>query len=312
MNTILEDKKMVKGKTLKSPLLNKKIQIALIQQSPNTLHKDKNQATLLTGASKDFACPLNQYGTLVNPLEDWEREYLENELGIDLSIHTRNTPDNPNANFWTTKKAKLILRKPTKNIESATVTLDLNDPFQFMLYKIALINPRVANSWNERYSLGRGYEFVIKDGQVELEEELSYLEMEDEVLTYLLKHKKSKKKLFDLLRLYGSDKNSGLIKFDSSIDFLYNEVRKFTRIKSEVKKLYKIVSLGEKDIFTKVFLADAVTVGIVEKRGREYRLMGGDKIGSTELDAIIYLDDPKNQSIKLKIQETVETFYKNK
>lgn len=312
MNTVIEDKKMTKSKVLKSPLLNKKVKIALVQQSPSTLYKDKNQATLLTGASKDFACPLNQYGTLIDPLQDWERAYLENLLGIDLSIHTRNTPDNPNANFWTTKKSKLILRKSTKNIESATITLDLNDPFQFMIYKVALINDRVANSWDERYKKGRGYEFVIKDGEVELEEELSYLEMEDTVLGYLLKNKKSKKKLFDLIRLYGSDKNAGLIKFESSIDFLYNEVRKFTRIKSEVKKLYKIISLGEKDIFTKVFLADAVTVGIVEKRGREYRLMGGDKIGSNDLEAVSYLEDPVNQSIKLRIQETVETFYKNK
>jgi len=309
--TILKDNKVSTG-NLTSPLINKKIQIALIEQSPNSLHKDKSQATLLTGASKDFACPINQYGTLVDPLTNDEKLYLENLLGINLSIHTKNTPTDPHANFWTTKKSKLIFRKTSKNIASATITLDLKDPFQFMLYKVALINPRVAKSWDERYTKGKIYEFVIKDGAVELEEELSYLEIDDEVMSYLLKHKKSKKKLFDLYRLYGSDKNSGAINFDSSIDFLYNELRKISRVKSEVKKLHKITSLGEKDIFNKVFLADAVTVGLIEKRGREYRLMGGDKIGSSEIEASIYLDEPKNQSIKLRIKEAIETFYKNK
>jgi len=302
----------VKTKKLKSPLINKKVKIALIEQSPNSLHKNSNQATLLTGASKDFACPINEFGTLIDPLENWEREYLENLLGLDLNIHVKNTPENPKANFWTTKSAKLILKKPTFNLESATRTLDLSKPFEFILYKIALINPRVANSWAERHEQGKLCEFVIKDGEVELEEELSYLEKDDAVLAYLLKNKKSKKKLFDLLRLYGSNKNSGLLTFDTSIDKLYNELRKIARTKSEVLKLYDLVSLGEKDVSTKVFLADAVTVGLIEKRGTEYRLMGGDKIGSNELEAIAYLEDTKNQSIKIKIQGAIDKFYKNK
>jgi hypothetical protein len=188
----------------------------------------------------------------------------------------------------------------------------LSKPFEFILYKIALINPRVANSWAERYDKGKLCEFVIKDGEVELEEELSYLEKEDIVLSYLLKNKKSKKKLFDLLRLYGSNKNSGLLTYDTSIDKIYNELRKYTRNKQDILKLYNLVSLGAKDVSTKVFLADAVTVGLIEKRGTEYRLMGGDKIGSNELEAISFIEDPKNQSIKIKTQEAIDKFYKNK
>jgi hypothetical protein len=106
MNNTVE----VKTKKIKSPLINKKVKIALIEQSPNSLHKNSNQATLLTGAAKDFACPINEFGTLIDPLEDWEREYLENLLGIDLNVHIKNTPENPHANFWTTKSAKLILK----------------------------------------------------------------------------------------------------------------------------------------------------------------------------------------------------------
>jgi len=305
------DTKTVKDKKLKSPLINKKVQIALVEQKPNSLYKDKDQATLLTGASKSFGCPVNQYGTLINPLEEWEQAYLEEKLKIDLNTNVINTMAQPYTGFWSTKKAKLKITKPSKSVSSATIKLNLSDPIQFILYKIALINPRVCNKWSDRYEK-KEYEFVIKDGEVELEEEIAYTKQESSVLKYIFSIENSKKKLFDLLRLYGSNKNARRVEYTSSANFIFNELMKLTRIKSEVRKLYKITTLGEKDIHSKIFLADAVTAGFIEKRGSEYRLMGGDKIGSNEIDTIYYLEDDKNQSIKLKIQEAIESFYKNK
>lgn len=305
-------KKVAKrDKTLKSPLIDKEIKIALVERNHSSLYKDKDQGTLLTGASKSFGCPIDKYGNLVNPLEAWERDFLEDYLNIDLNTNVENTLANPYAGFWMTKKSKLKLTKPSRSVSSATVKLSLKDPFQFILYKIALINPRVARTWDQRYEK-KEYEFVILDGDVKLEEELGYLEQEDVVFEYLLKNKKSKKKLFDLLRLYGSNKNSGLVKYSSSIDFIYNEIRKYARVKSEVKKLYAIITLGENDIYSKVFLADAVTVGLIEKSGETYRLMGGDRIGSNDVEAITYLDDVINQSTKLRVQQAIENYYKDK
>jgi len=306
------DTKVLKDTKLKSPLINKKITIALIEETDNPLYKDSQQGTLLVGASKDFIAPLDSYGNIVDPLTDDEREYFEEILGLDLNVHKRSTPNDPTANFWTTKKSKVILRKTGHSIDTAEIVLDLSDPHQYILYKVALVSPRVANTWAERDDRPGEYEFVIKDGEVELEEELNYLEMDDTVTGYMLKHKNSKKKLFDLLRLYGSDKNSGLIKFDSSIEFIYNELRKLSRVKSEVRKLYKIITLGERDIHLQVFLADAVTIGLIEKRGTEYRLVGGDVIGGDHTSAISFLSDVKHQSIKLKIQQEIENFYKDK
>jgi len=299
-------------KKLKNPLLNKKVQIALVKQSPSALYKDESQATLLTGASKDFSCPVDQYGNLINPLEDWEREYLENLLGINLSIHVINTADNPHANFWTSKKAKVILRKTTKNIDSATITLDLSDPFQFILYKIALINPRVAKSWDSRHDRGRGYEFVIKDSDAEVVEELSKIEIEDTVNEYLLKIKKNKKKLFNLLRVYGGNEKKGLVTWDSSIEQLYLEAKKLSRNKFNLDKLYKIIKLGEKDMENIVFIADAVSCGMIEKRGIYYHLMGGDKIGASMQEAADFLNKKVNQPVKMKIQAAIDEYYNNK
>ena len=103
------DTKVLKDTKLKSPLINKKITIALIEETDNPLYKDSQQGTLLVGASKDFIAPLDSYGNIVDPLTDDEREYFEEILGLDLNVHKRSTPNDPTANFWTTKKSKVIL-----------------------------------------------------------------------------------------------------------------------------------------------------------------------------------------------------------
>ncbi len=297
----------------KSPLLNKKVKIALIENENNALYKgDTHQGTLLIGASNGFGVPLNQHGTLVNPLTDEEKAYLEDVLDMNLSIHAINTKDNSKANFWTTRKAYITLRKTGHNISTASITLNLNDPYEFILYKISLVSPRVANSWGERFELPGQYEFVIKDGEEEYVEELNRADKEAEVIDYVLKHKNSKKKLFDLVRLYGPESTTKQIKATSDTKFIWSELWKLTKQPNQISKLHEIISLGEKEVGSRVFLADAVTVGMIEKHGEEYRLMGGDLIGREYQEAIRFLEDPLNQSTKVRIEMKIEEFYKDK
>ena len=93
-----------RDKALKSPLIDKKIKIALVERNHSSLYKDKDQGPLLTGASKSFGCPIDTYGNLVNPLDDWERDFLEDYLNIDLNTNVENTLANPYTGFWMTKK----------------------------------------------------------------------------------------------------------------------------------------------------------------------------------------------------------------
>lgn len=295
--------KEVKEKTtIKSPLLSKKITIALVKRSQSSLHKDEDTGTLAAGGEKSFMCPVDKFGTLKDPLTSDEREYLEGILGIDLNVHTKKD------NFWTTKKAMVRLKKAGKKTESANLELDLSNPYHYILYKIALINPRVAQTYSNRYD-SKEYEFVILDGAVEFEEEMSYTNMEDIVQEYLLKNKNSKKKLFDLLRMYGVEKANKQVNYTNSVEWIYNELKKAARKKSEVIKLYTLISLGEKDISSKIFLADCVTMALVEKRGFEYRLSGGDKIANNEEEAIRWFEDKRNSSTKLRFEQIIEDYY---
>ena len=59
----------------------------------------------------------------------------------------------------------------------------------------------------------------------------------------------------------------------------------------------------------KVFLQDAVTCGIVERRGAEYVMKGGQSIGFDDEAAISFLTKPIYQTFKLQIEAAIEKFY---
>jgi len=287
---------------VKSPLLNKKVVIALIKRSQSSLYKDSDMGTLVMGGKKGFMCPPDEYGNIINPLTPEEQEYFEGLLRLDLN------PYNKQNNFYEAKQSMIILTKKGKKVETANLTLDLSKPYDYIKYKIALISPRVAKTWGERDN--KNFEFVIIDGDVEFKDEFSYTKKEDAVLKYLYSIEGSKKKLFDLLRMYGVQNATKQVTYDNSIEWLYTEIKKATRKKSEVEKLFNLVSLGEKDIANKVFLADCVTMGLIEKRGPfEFRLSGGDKFATSEESAINWFEDKRNSSTRVRFEQIIEDYY---
>lgn len=293
-----------KSKTLKNPLINKKVTIALVRRNTSSLYRDEDMGTLAIGGKKSFMCPTSKVtGKFVDPLIPEEREYLEDLTGDDFSIHKKKD------NYYGTKEAMVILHKVGKKTETANLELNLSDPYQFIKYKIALINPRVANSWKERMD-NKMYEFVIIDGEAEQEEEISFAKIAKKVNKYLIKHENSKRKLYDLLRMYGIENARKAVNYKKvDADFIFNELYKATLRKPEVSKLHRLIELGEKDISDKIFIQDAITIGLLEKRGYEYRLVGGDKIGNNEAEAITWFNDKLNQTTKLKFEQAIEEYY---
>jgi len=215
-------------------------------------------------------------------------------------------------NFWTTKKAMGILRKTGRKTETANLVLNLERPYDFIIYKIAKISPRVAPSWAERNE-SKEYEFVIIDGEVQLEEELNFTKLKATVLKYLFKNETSKRKLYDLLRMYGVESTSRQVNYKKvNTEFIFSELLKITDRKSEIPKLQELVTLGEKDISSKIFLADCITIGLIEKRGPyEYRFVSGDKFANNEIEAITWFSEAINRDTKLRFEQAIEEYYKD-
>lgn len=290
-----------------SPLINKTVKLVPIQKAANDSIKDPSEATFLTRTTRTLVVPTNEKGYLTQPLTDEERKYFENILKIDLN-HLE--PD-PKKNFWASDKAKIKFRKTTSKLESATVTLNLNKPYDYILYKIALCSPRVANSWNERFDRGE-YLFVIEDEIDKFAEEMSYTDKEDFVQETLLNKKHHKKYLYDLLRLYGTDKIYRTITIDTDTAVIYNELKKLIRNKKDVLGLYNTMKTDTKVFNTRVFLEDAITFGILIIRGNEYTLKGGQVIGYSKDDALAFFANPENQSVKLQIKSKIASMMKEK
>jgi len=297
--TALTTKADVEG--FKSPLINKRIKIMPIEKNETVAIKDKNEASMLTKTSRSIVVPVLPTGRLIDPLTDFERAYLQKVLNIDLSANNLN----PANNFWAGKNARLVIKKPLKSLESAAVELNLNNPYDYILYKIALVNPRVAKNWGERHNDAQ-YEFVIVDEMEKVAEEIAFNEMEDYVVETLLQKKFDHKYLFDLLRLYGSKKLTRAITLTTPLEILYNEVKQLTRQKKEIEKLYYLMKMDASDFSHKIFLEDAITTGLLEIRGNEYRMIGGQPIGYSKEEAISFFKNPENQSIKLQLQAQIK------
>jgi len=288
-------------------LLDKKVQIAPIERANNISIKnqygsvDISEATMLTGSSRSIVLPTNRRtGRLVDPLTKEEREFLEEELKMDLSVYAKED------NFWKSGQAIIKLHKTSRNLNSAVVELNLNDPYDFLLYKIALVSGRVSNSWEDRYDKA-DYEFVIKDLDSEHVEELKFTEIQDVVLEFLLKNKSNRSKLRGLLRIYGGTEQIPRgIGPDTRTDFIYNELRKLTRSNKSVQSLYNILDLDEATYEMKVFIEDAIAAGSIEKFGTTYKLQGGDTIGYGVEEVVAFLSEKKNQDIKLRVKNQID------
>lgn len=290
--------------TLESCLLpGRKIKIVPVKKAPNSLIKDADEATMLRGSGKSITVPLSKTGELVNPLTEKEKVYLEDVLGLDLNVYSKDT-------FFTKKDAQIRFKKTGRTIESATVELNLGDAFNYLLWKIALSSPRVANNWADRKH--PRCEFVIKDDNQVLAEKISLSDKEDFVLEYLLKNKTNKKALYDLLRLYGnSNRLANSVKRTNSVEWLYTQVKEINSNSKGLNELFTIITkLSESNSSRLILIMDALECGALEKIANEYRI-NGSPIGHSIEDVTLFLNNKENSVIVLRIQKQVDDYLKN-
>lgn len=294
--------------TKRSPLRNKIVIIEPINKGTSSVvPHDSAQATMLRGTNRSIICPIDSLGRLVNPLEDWEREYLEEKTGLNLDSYSPEC-------FYATRKSVIKFKRRGIALDSASVALDLNDPFQYILYKIALASPEVANKWADRSNIL--YNYVIRDNNAQLAEDTAHSDKEDEVIGHLLSIKTNKKELFNLLRLYGNEDTLPVkVSVDRSVEWLYNEIRKVSKTRPGVRILYTIITTNKKAperMNTMITLEDAVTCGALIKIGRKYMKEGGDIIGIDMTEACVYLEDVENQTFKMLVEAKITKYFKDR
>lgn len=279
----------------KSPLVNKTIKVYPIKKARGLVDDPEHEAAFLIGNSTiEYVVPRRPDGKFKDPLTKEERRYLEEidtslDVGPgDLAMPTKATLDKGEYNFWTEYKVTLGQQGDT---------LDLNDPQDFIKYKVLLANSEaIATSWSERYDK-RTYRYALVEEGEEAKEKTTRADKLAKAYEYFGNLNSDKDEMIKFLRIYGkrpssnSDENFLKAQLSSIID---EDLDGFLRI------------LDDPNYEMKDFINRALSIGALTKEKNQYKLPGGDIIGRSIEETIEWLSDPANNDVYTHIQDKLE------
>ena len=243
---------------------------------------------MLSNAVKIYYCPLQRSGGVANILTREEKEFLEAELGgINLSVY---------GDFWTTFNVKL--RK-----DNASNVFDLSNPVDFISFKILSNYPEeIASSWKERDDKIT-YIFAITRAGEEINESKVKLDVKKEAFKLFGKIEDDKEKLFGVLKLLTNQPISRA----STMDWLQGKVQE--HVDKNPSGFINIVK--DAAFVTKMLIHRAVELDVIKKHGNKYETIDGLELcnsgeTATFANTVRFLDEDKNQEIRLLIEARVE------
>jgi len=220
----------------------------------------------------DYIAPyFTRSGSIYTGLTPEDEKYFEKALGYEDG-HLAKTSD-----FWTTFCVK---------IGSRPMILDDSIPRQAMIIKFLSGHKRVATSL-DKFDAGKDY--LLIDREAEAVEQNKQNKLRRDAIKEF--DKLSLEEMRQCLRLFGM-----------SSDRMSNELVEstlFNAIDKSPKKFFdKWVNNKSKD--TEYLLEQAIAKGVVRKDKTHY-FYGTDMFADSLVDAIAYLDNKKNQDLKLAI-----------
>lgn len=220
----------------------------------------------------DYIAPyFTRSGSIYTGLTPEDEKYFEKALGYDEG-HLSRTSD-----FWTTFCVK---------IGAKSLLLDDSIPRQAMIIKFLEGHKRVATSLDK---LDAGKDYILINRQAEAVEQNKLNKLRRDAIREF--DKLSLDNMRKCLRLFG-------VKSDDLSNELV-ESTLFTMVDKNPKKFFdKWVDNKTKD--TEFIIEEAVAKGVIRKDKTNY-YYGTDLIATSLAEAIAYLDNKKNQDLKLVI-----------
>lgn len=220
----------------------------------------------------DYIAPyFTRSGSIYTGLTPEDEKYFEKALGYDEGHLSRNS------DFWTTFCVK---------VGAKSLLLDDSVPRQAMIIKFLEGHKRVATSLDK---LDAGKDYILINRQAEAVEQNKINKLRREAIREF--DKLSLDNMRKCLRLFG-------VKSDDLSNELV-ESTLFTMVDKNPKKFFdKWVDNKSKD--TEFIIEEAVAKGVIRKDKTNY-YYGTDLIATSLAEAITYLDNKKNQDLKLVI-----------
>lgn len=290
-------------------LREKKYVARPIQRKGGWVPAEHDSAFINDGAKKGFVVPVIEGNVMKNPFRrirkdpndpligkvffDFNKEEIES-LADELGIEIQKMNANVKKNYWTNRN--IFLDKNGKHLDLK----DSNDFINFLI--LASDEENIALGWGNRFEKGT-YLFALCEASEELVDKVSNLEEKMKAYNYLDKIKGSAEKMKDFLYVYYvTKKDARKPPATANVDWLKGEIGRI--IEDDMKIYLDIIS--DKDYNIKLLIQKSVEVGALQRNKHNYSLPGADRpIGVLE-DVIEYLDNPKNQDVRMKLMHQVE------
>ena len=246
------------------------------------------------GSKNGYVVPVLPGNILVDPLKNFtleDRAAFAEELGLQdvlsLNTHTKK-------NYW---------RGNTVFLDRNGLFLDCSIPMDFVKFLILKSDTEnIAPNWNERFDKGT-YKFALCEEGEELHDKVSNLEDKKNAYIYLSKMDKSVDKMKDFLYVYYiTKKDAKRPPVSASVDWFKQELGRI--IEDDLQTYLGIAN--DKEYNIKLLIQKSVEIGALTRDRHNYSLPGADRpIGVLE-DLISFLDDPKNQEVRIKLVHQIE------
>jgi len=275
-------------------LREKRYVVRPIRRKGGWVPPDHDSAFMNDGARQGYVVPVLPGNVLVDPLKDFTSEdkvSLAEELGLEnaqvFNVHTKK-------NFW---------RGNTVYLDRNGLHLNCENPADFVKYLILKSDSEnIAPNWASRFDKGT-YKFALCEEGEELLDKVSNLEDKKNAYIYLSKIDKSVDKMKDFLYVYYlTKKDAKRPPRAASVDWLKQELGRI--IEDDLATYLSIAN--DKDYNVKLLIQKSIEVGALYRDRHNYSMPGADKpIGVLE-DLIAFLDDTKNQEVKIKLLHQIE------
>ena len=242
---------------------------------------------MLTNSVKRYFCPLQRSGGIANILSKEEKTYLEETLGINLSVY---------GDFWAS--FSVMLRK-----DSASNKFDMSDPIGYISVKILeAYKDDIAPNWKARNDK-MTYQFAITFPGEEVNENKLRLDVKKLAFKLFGKIEDDKEKLLGVLKLITNQPVSAT----STMDWLQGTVQE--HVDSNPANFVSI--LKDASFETRILIKRGIEVGVIKKKGNKHETIDGLDLcnpgqTSTFENTVKFLEQDKNQEVRLLLEARID------
>lgn len=258
-----------------------------INDPKHVLYGGKAESAVTT-----YTVPRLSSGVYRNPLTNDEKRFLETYMNLQpgqLSVY---------GHYWD----NYFVRVPKTGL-----TLNLNDPNDYIRYKVLLLNDgRIApNVETLERSPKHTYEFVLASDNAEVTLAKTKMQYKKDCYKWLGKNEDD----FDLMKTILEILENRRVSPNSKLNFIQVQIGEL--IEKDAEKFIKTAT--NPMINTQVLINKGITSGVIAKQGNFYYLKN-DKNRTPLCEdgedpdlktACRYLNNPKNQEIKFMIEATI-------